>query len=37
MSSPVIDFPTFAELQDSAGACFLAQLLGTVLEVAPCS
>ena len=35
MSDPVIDAATFAELQDSAGAEFAAELVGTFLEEAP--
>ena len=35
MSDPVIDAATFAELQDSAGAEFTAELVGTFLEEAP--
>ena len=35
MSDPVIDAATFAELQDSAGAEFAAELVGTFFEEAP--
>ena len=35
MTAPVIDPATFAELQDSAGADFVAELVGTFLEEAP--
>ena len=34
MTVPVIDSATFAELQDSAGADFVAELVGTFLEEA---
>ena len=34
MTAPVIDPATFAELQDSAGADFVAELVGTFLEEA---
>ena len=33
--TPVIDATTFAELQDAAGADFVAELVGTLLEEAP--
>ena len=35
MTTDVIDPATFAELQDSAGAEFVAELVGTFLEEAP--
>ena len=35
MSEPVIDETTFRELQDAAGADFVAELVGTFLEEAP--
>ena len=35
MTAPVIDPATFAELQDSAGADFVAELVGTFLEETP--
>ena len=35
MTTPVIDPSTFAELQDSAGADFVAELVGTFLEETP--
>ena len=35
MTAPVIDAATFAELQDSAGADFVAELVGTFLEETP--
>ena len=35
MTAPVIDSATFAELQDSAGANFVAELVGTFLEETP--
>ncbi|MEO7855353.1 MAG: Hpt domain-containing protein [Rubrivivax sp.] len=35
MPSPTIDPTTFAELQDTAGAEFVAELVGTFLEEAP--
>ena len=35
MTAPVIDPATFAELQDSAGADFVAELVGTFLEDTP--
>jgi HPt (histidine-containing phosphotransfer) domain-containing protein len=35
MTAPVIDAATFAELQDSAGADFVAELVDTFLEEAP--
>ncbi len=35
MVAPIIDAPTFAELQDSAGADFVGELVDTFLEEAP--
>jgi HPt (histidine-containing phosphotransfer) domain-containing protein len=35
MTAPVIDPATFAELQESAGADFVAELVGTFLEETP--
>ena len=35
MTSPAIDAATFAELQDTAGAEFVGELVGTFLEEAP--
>lgn len=35
MTSPVIDPATFAELQESAGADFVVELVGTFLEETP--
>ena len=35
MSEPTIDGPTFAELQEAAGAEFVTELVGTFLEEAP--
>jgi histidine phosphotransfer protein HptB len=35
MAEPVIDPATFAELQDTAGAEFVGELVGTFLEEAP--
>ena len=35
MTTPVIDPSTFAELQKSAGADFVAELVGTFLEETP--
>ena len=35
MTEPTIDPATFAELQDTAGAEFVAELVGTFLEEAP--
>jgi HPt (histidine-containing phosphotransfer) domain-containing protein len=35
MADTVIDAATFAELQDTAGADFVAELVGTFLEEAP--
>ena len=35
MADTVIDAATFAELQDTAGAEFVAELVGTFLEEAP--
>jgi len=35
MTEPTIDPATFAELQDTAGADFVAELVGTFLEEAP--
>jgi len=35
MTTDVIDANTFAELQDTAGAEFVAELVGTFLEEAP--
>ena len=35
MATDVIDASTFAELQDTAGAEFVAELVGTFLEEAP--
>jgi HPt (histidine-containing phosphotransfer) domain-containing protein len=35
MPSPTIDPATFADLQDTAGAEFVAELVGTFLEEAP--
>jgi len=35
MSEPTIDLPTFTELQQAAGAGFVAELVGTFLEEAP--
>ena len=35
MSEPVIDESTFRELQDAAGAEFVAELVATFLEEAP--
>jgi len=35
MTTDVIDAGTFAELQDTAGAEFVAELVGTFLEEAP--
>jgi len=35
MTAPIIDAATFAELQDSAGADFVKELVDTFLEEAP--
>ena len=35
MTEPTIDIPTFTELQEAAGADFVAELVGTFLEEAP--
>ena len=35
MAEPTIDLPTFTELQEAAGAEFVADLVGTFLEEAP--
>ena len=35
MTTPAIDLPTFTELQETAGADFVAELVGTFLEEAP--
>ena len=35
MTTPAIDMPTFTELQETAGADFVAELVGTFLEEAP--
>ena len=35
MSDATIDMATFAELQDAAGADFVAELIGTFIEEAP--
>jgi HPt (histidine-containing phosphotransfer) domain-containing protein len=35
MTTPAIDLPTFTELQETAGAAFVAELVGTFLEEAP--
>ena len=35
MDEPVIDHPVYAELQDTAGAGFVAELVDTFLEEAP--
>ena len=35
MTTPAIDMPTFTELQATAGADFVADLVGTFLEEAP--
>ncbi len=35
MSEPVIDVPTFTELQAAAGAAFVTELVSTFLEEAP--
>ena len=35
MTHDPVDTPTFAELQDTAGAEFVAELVGTFLEEAP--
>ena len=35
MDQPTIDMAVFAELQDAAGAEFVAELVGTFLEEAP--
>jgi HPt (histidine-containing phosphotransfer) domain-containing protein len=35
MTTPVIDPATYAELQESAGADFVAELVGTFLEETP--
>ena len=35
MSPPAIDLPTFTELQETAGAEFVTELVGTFLEEAP--
>ena len=35
MTTPAIDMATFTELQETAGADFVAELVGTFLEEAP--
>lgn len=35
MTEPAIDLSTFTELQDAAGAEFVAELVGTFLDTAP--
>ena len=35
MTTPAIDLPTFTELQETAGADFVAELVSTFLEEAP--
>ena len=35
MTEPVIDLPTFTELQEAAGAEFVTELVGTFLDEAP--
>ena len=35
MTEPTIHMPTFTELQEAAGADFVAELVGTFLEEAP--
>ena len=35
MTTPTIDMPTFTELQEAAGAEFVAELVATFLEEAP--